>query len=76
MKEGNITETHLLNQHQAAAYIGTTVSSLNSLRHYGRNPLPYIKWGNRIKYKKEDLDAWIADNTINPNKKEDGDVQA
>lgn len=66
----------LLTQTQAAKYIGTTVGTLNTWRHYGRNPLPYIKWGNRIKYRKEDLDAWIAENTINPNKKEDGDVQA
>jgi excisionase family DNA binding protein len=49
----------LLNQKEAAAYLGTTVKSLNSLRYLGRNTLPCIRWGNRIKYRKSDLDAWI-----------------
>ncbi len=71
-----MTEPTLLTQSEAAKYLGTTVGTFNTWRHYGRNPLPYIKWGNRIKYKKEDLDAWIAENTINPDKKANEDVQA
>ena len=52
-------KTILLNQKEAAEYLGTTVKSLNSLRYLGRNTLPHIRWGNRIKYRKSDLDAWI-----------------
>ena len=57
MNETSITI--LLNQKEAAEYLGTTVKSLNSLRYLGHSTLPYIRWGNRIKYRKSDLDAWI-----------------
>lgn len=50
----------LLSQKEAAEYLGTTVGTLNSWRHYGRNTIPYVHWGNRIRYRKEDLDSWIA----------------
>lgn len=52
----------LLNQKEAAKYLGTTVDSLNSLRYLGRNKIPYLRWGNRIKYRKSDLDAWVESN--------------
>jgi excisionase family DNA binding protein len=55
----------LLNQKEAAKYLGTTVDSLNSLRYLGRNKIPYLRWGNRIKYRKSDLDAWIESNLTN-----------
>ncbi len=50
----------LLSQKEAAEYLGTTVGTLNSWRHYGRNTIPYVRWGNRIRYRKEDLDSWIT----------------
>ena len=55
----------LLSQKEAAKYLGTTVDSLNSLRYLGRNKIPYLRWGNRIKYRKSDLDAWIESNLTN-----------
>ena len=55
----------LLNQKETAKYLGTTVDSLNSLRYLGRNKIPYLRWGNRIKYRKSDLDAWIESNLTN-----------
>lgn len=55
----------LLNQRQAAQYLGTTVGTLNSWRHCGKNTLPFIRWGNRIRYRKSDLDAWIERQMIN-----------
>ena len=55
----------LLNQKEAAKYLGTTVDSLNSLRYLGRNKIPYLRWGNRIKYRKSDLDAWVESNLTN-----------
>jgi predicted DNA-binding transcriptional regulator AlpA len=60
----------LLNQKEAAEYLGTTVESLNSLRYQGRNTLPCFRWGNRIKYRKADLDAWIESRLENK-----GDLQ-
>lgn len=55
----------LLTQEEAAQYLGTTVGTLNTWRHYGKNTIPYVRWGNRIRYRKEDLDAWIAEHSKN-----------
>lgn len=60
----NDTKT-LMSQAEAAAYLGTTVGTLNSWRHYGKQNIPYIKWGNRIRYRKSDLDTWIAAHSEN-----------
>lgn len=57
--------TDILNQRQAAQYLGTTVGTLNSWRHCGKNTLTFIRWGNRIRYRKSDLDAWIERQLIN-----------
>lgn len=54
-----MTESILMSQAEAALYLGTTVASLNTLRHYGKIKIPFIRWGSRIRYKKEDLDNWI-----------------
>lgn len=57
-------ETRLLSQKDAAKILGTTVGSLNVLRANGRNPIPFVRWGNRIRYRLEDIEKWITDNTI------------
>lgn len=58
-------ESILFSQREAAAYLHTTVKSLNSMRYHGRNTLPYLRWGRRIRYRKADLDAWIESNLEN-----------
>lgn len=60
------TDSILMTQAQAAKYLGTTVGTLNSWRHYGRNTIPYVRWGNRIRYRKSDLDTWIENNLHTP----------
>ena len=55
----------LLSQKAAAKYLGTTIGTLNSWRHYGKQKIPFVRWGNRIRYRKEDLDAWIRANVEN-----------
>lgn len=55
-----------MDQRTAAAYLGTTVGTLNTWRHYGKQKIPFMRWGNRIRYRKEDLDAFIAKNIENP----------
>lgn len=67
---------NLLTPKEAAAMLRSSVSSMNSLRSQGKLNLPYVKFNSRIRYKLSDIQKWIADNTINPNKKEDDDVQA
>lgn len=60
---GNIflttTQPILLTQKQAANFLGTTVGTLNVWRHLGKNPIPFVRWGRSIRYRKEDLDAWV-----------------
>lgn len=58
-------EKILLNQKEVAAMLGTTVSSMNSLRSYGKLTIPHVMWGNRIRFKRSDVEAWIAANTKN-----------
>ena len=55
----------LLTQEEAAKYLGTTVGTLNTWRHLGKQKIPYVRWGNRIRYRREDLDAWIQANLHN-----------
>ena len=54
----------LMTQQEAAAYLGTTVGTLNSWRHYGKNTIPFVRWGHRIRYRPEDLDTWIMSHVI------------
>ncbi len=61
------TDTILMTQAQAAKYLGTTVGTLNCWRHYGKNTIPFVRWGNRIRYRKADLDTWIENNLHTPN---------
>lgn len=63
-------ETILLSQRDVARYLNTTVKSLNSMRYHGRNPLPYLRWGRKIRYRKADLDAWIESQLENKANKE------
>ena len=61
MKDG-IFKSVLMTQQEAAEYLGTTVGTLNTWRHHGKHPIPFVRWGNRIKYLKEDLENWIKEN--------------
>lgn len=64
-KEVNTMEKRILmTQQEAAAYLGTTVQTLNTWRHHGKNPIPFVRWGNRIRYRKEDIDTWLTANTV------------
>ena len=49
----------LLTQQEAAAYLGTTVGTLNVWRHFGKNTIPFVRLGRSIRYRKSDLDEWI-----------------
>lgn len=60
----------LMSQKEAAAYLGTTVSSMNTLRSKGKSDIPFVRWGNRIKYRKEDLDEWIKKHVVDTDNKD------
>lgn len=59
-----IKHKQLMDQKEAAAYLGTTVGTLNSWRHYSKDKIPFVRWGNRIRYRKEDLDEWIKTHVV------------
>lgn len=46
---------------EAAIYLGTTPKSLTVMRCTGAINIPVVKWGkgNRVRFKKSDLDKWI-----------------
>lgn len=58
----NFKSCPFMNQQQAAEYLGTTVGTLNTWRNTGKNKIPYFKWGRCIRYRKEDLDAFVMAN--------------
>lgn len=55
-------ETHLMDIQQAAEYLGLTVGTMYQWR--SQHKIPYIKVGHRVKFKKEQLDQWLAERTV------------
>jgi predicted DNA-binding transcriptional regulator AlpA len=49
----------MLGAPEAAAYCGSSASTLAKLRLYGGGPV-YVKLGRRVVYDVNDLDAWLA----------------
>lgn len=50
---------------EAAEYLGIKPQTLASWRCTGRHSLPFVRLGRRIKYRKSDLDAYLAAHTVN-----------
>lgn len=55
----------LLTPAQAAAVLNVPVSTLVRWRSE-RRELPYVKVGRVVRYRRADLDAWIADHVVMP----------
>ena len=53
----------LLSQREAARYLGISTRYLWTLRTTGK--LPYLKIGNRVKYRIDDLRRWAAEQVQN-----------
>ena len=56
--------TELLSQREAARYLGVATNTLAVWKCTGRYKLPCIKIGRLVKYRKTDLDAFIAANVV------------
>lgn len=56
--------SELLTRKEAASYLGVTPETLAVWHSTKRYPLPMVKIGRLCKYKKSDLDAFIALRTI------------
>ena len=56
----------LMNTKETAIYLGVKEGTLAVWRTNKTYPIPYIKIGSHIKYRKSDLDKWIEDRTVSP----------
>jgi excisionase family DNA binding protein len=52
--------SELLSREEAARYLGVSASTLAVWKSTGRYLLPVVKIGRLVKYRKRDLDAFIA----------------
>ncbi len=56
--------TELLNTDQAAAHIGVTPGTMEVWRCTKRYKIPFIKVGRLVRYRKEALDTFLDQQTI------------
>jgi len=54
----------LFSRQEAAQYLGLSTKTLATWASTGRQNLPMVKIGSRAKYRKSDLDAFIAANAV------------
>ena len=54
--------SEILTTNQAAHLLGLAASTLNKWRVYGTGPC-FIKLGRAVRYRREDLEAYLASNT-------------
>ena len=55
----------LLTPEQAAEFLQVPVSTLAVWRSTGRVPLPYLKVGGRVRYRKDDIDCFLLQHEFN-----------
>ena len=63
MSETEITIPKLLDPKQAARVLGLTPHTLAVWRSEKRYELPFVKVGNRVRYRAADIHAFIDSNT-------------
>lgn len=56
----SIFKTNLMTPEQVAEYLGISVETLNVWRCTKRYNLPYVKAGRLVRYRVEDVEAFIA----------------
>ena len=57
-------QSNLLTRDQAANYLGVTPQTLAVWACTGRYNLLFVKVGRLVKYRKDDLDAFVAKRTV------------
>lgn len=57
-------QSELLTRKQAAEYLGVAEQTLAVWKCTKRYPLPVVKIGRLVRYKKSDLDAFISNSTL------------
>lgn len=56
----------LMTPKEAADYIRSTPGTLQVWRTTGRYPLPYVKIGGCVRYRREDLETFLRARTVDP----------
>jgi excisionase family DNA binding protein len=56
--------TDLLTSTAAAEYLGVAPNTLAIWRCNKRYEIPYIKVGSHVRYRRDDLDVWLASRTV------------
>jgi excisionase family DNA binding protein len=70
ISKGELTMTDQTNEKtvftvtEAAQYLGLAISTLNKWRCYQQEGPAYVKLGKAVRYRKEDLDAYISRVTV------------
>ncbi|WP_321855565.1 helix-turn-helix domain-containing protein [Paraburkholderia tropica] len=57
-------QTALLTDEEAAALLGTSVNTLANWRATRRYPLPFVKVGRLVRYRRTDIEAFITSNLV------------
>lgn len=58
-----LSPSDLLTPDQVAAALGLSHRTLAGWRSSRRNPLPYVKVGSRVRYRKQAVAAWLEAHT-------------
>ncbi|HEP8653310.1 TPA: helix-turn-helix domain-containing protein [Pseudomonas aeruginosa] len=63
-RELPLSPSDLLTPDQVAATLGLSHRTLAAWRCTRRNPLPYVKVGTRVRYRQQDVAAWLESRRI------------
>lgn len=63
---GSIQQARLLTPEEAAPLVGVTVGTLQVWRTTRRYPLKYVKSGRCVRYRLEDIQAFIESRIVTP----------
>lgn len=64
LRETTSRRPSLLNRKEAADYLGVKEQTLACWACAGRYRLPFVRVGRLVKYRQQDLDAFILENRI------------
>jgi len=56
---------HLLNEHEAAQFLGLSVFTLRAWRSKRRGPA-FVKLGRSVRYRSDDLEAFLNEAAVEP----------
>ena len=60
----NVMPSGVMTPRDAAVYIGVKINTLAVWRMTNKYGLRYLKLGKAIRYRKEDLDEWLASKSV------------